>query len=196
MSKLPKAKINDLVVQESGQEILLYDLVTNKAYCLNETSAIVYQACDGRKTIADLKKQSNFPDEIIFLALEELRRENLLEENFVSLFDGMSRRQVIKKLGFPSLLVLPVISSVVAPAAAAAQSTCLNPGGRLDGQFAGNFSTGGSCGSQPSSFYEAVCDGFANRCCNNEVHFGNCTTLPGNPPGNPPFSSVICNCGP
>jgi hypothetical protein len=197
MSKLPKAKTVDMVVQESGKELLLYNLTNNKAYCLNKTSAIIYQACDGETTFAELKEQKNFSDELIFFALDELKQENLLDENYVSPFNGLSRRQIVKKIGLSYFFVLPVIASVVAPAAAAAQSTCINPGGRLDGQVAGNFSTSGPCGSQPSSFYEGNCDSFfANRCCNNEVHFANCTTLPGNPPGNPPFSSVICNCGP
>ena len=43
----PKARKENLVVQESNGEVLIYDLDTNKAFCLNETSALVWQACDG-----------------------------------------------------------------------------------------------------------------------------------------------------
>ena len=35
----PKARVSDLVIQESGNELLIYDLKTNKAQSLNETSA-------------------------------------------------------------------------------------------------------------------------------------------------------------
>jgi hypothetical protein len=37
----PKNRKNDIVIQELKDEILIYDLTTNKAYCLNETSAAV-----------------------------------------------------------------------------------------------------------------------------------------------------------
>ncbi|HZH35571.1 MAG TPA: hypothetical protein VEX64_12070 [Pyrinomonadaceae bacterium] len=38
---IPKARENDLVVQELKDEVLIYDLKINKAYCLNETSAAI-----------------------------------------------------------------------------------------------------------------------------------------------------------
>ena len=38
MNILPFARTADIVVQTLGEEILIYDLNTNKAYNLNETS--------------------------------------------------------------------------------------------------------------------------------------------------------------
>ncbi|HRH42345.1 MAG TPA: hypothetical protein PKY82_12025 [Pyrinomonadaceae bacterium] len=187
--RLPKAKTNNLVTQQSGKELLLYDLTNNQAYCLNETATIIYQFCDGEKSSNELKIQHNFSDELIYLALVELKRQNLLEENYNLPFDRISRRQVVKKIGFSSLLALPVISSIVAPTAAATLSSCTPPG-----QFSGNYSIGNFCGFYPSSTYEEFCDGFNNRCCSNNSNVQSCTTLPGNPPGSPPFGSVICFC--
>jgi hypothetical protein len=49
--------------------VLIYDLNTHKAYNLNETSSIVYQACDGKTSFSELKSETNFTDELIFLAI-------------------------------------------------------------------------------------------------------------------------------
>jgi hypothetical protein len=124
MNKLPLARNTNIVVQELGKEFLIYDLNTHKAYNLNETSTIVYKACDGNTSFDELRVKNNFTDDIIFLALDELKKESLLEENqaYNSPFSGMSRREVIRKVGFASMIALPVISSLVAPAAAMAQS--------------------------------------------------------------------------
>lgn len=132
MNKLPIARNENIIVQNSGKEILIYDLLTNKAYALNETSAIVYQACDGKTSFDDLKSYSNFTDDIIFLALDNLRKENLIQSAKVNYFAGLSRREVVRKIGFASLIALPVITSLIAPHAASAASitcTCSAPAG-------------------------------------------------------------------
>ena len=127
MNKLPPARSKDVVVQELGEEVLVYDLVTHKAYCLNETSGKVYKACDGVTTFDQLRAKTKFTDEIIFLTLDELKKENLIEEDgsYASPFAGMSRREVIRRVGLASMIVLPVISSLVAPTAAMSKS-CLD----------------------------------------------------------------------
>jgi hypothetical protein len=165
MNKLPLARSRDLVVQILGKEILIYDLNTHKAFNLNETSAIVYQACDGRTTFAELSFRNNFTDDIIFLAIDELNKENLLEnsEDYNSPFNGLSRREIIRKVGFASLIALPVISSLVAPTAAMAQSNTGAPG---------CLATGLVCTPNPAG---------AARCCSGVCRFniaqglGRCT---------------------
>lgn len=37
MRKLPKARNNNLIMQDAENEVLIYDTVSDKAYCLNET---------------------------------------------------------------------------------------------------------------------------------------------------------------
>jgi len=142
MNKLPLARTTDIVVQTLGKEILIYDLNSHKAYNLNETSSIIYQACDGKTTFAELNRKHNFTDEIIFLALDALNKENLLEksEEYNSLFNGLSRREAIRKVGFASMIALPVIASLVAPTAAMAQSA----GGGCP-PFQGTCGTAGCC---------------------------------------------------
>lgn len=129
MNILPKARNKDIVVQEMGTELLIYDLTTHKAYGLNETSAIVYNACNGQSTFEELKKTHKFTDELIFLTLDELKKVSLLtDEIYQSPFAGMTRREVVKKVGLATMIALPLISSVSAPPAAAAQSNCMGNG--------------------------------------------------------------------
>jgi len=123
IKKLPKAKDENLVVQNLDKELLIYDLSSSKAYCLNETSTIVYQACDGQTTIESLKSSHlKLTDEIILLAIDQLQKENLLSEKV----EGLSRRALLTKAAFAAV-TLPVITSLVAPLAVHAQS-CLPRG--------------------------------------------------------------------
>lgn len=122
---LPNARTTDVLVQSLNGETLIYDLATNKSYCLNSTSAIVFAACNGKTTIEHLKSQHDLPDEIIFLALDELKKNNLIEDEYVSPFAGMSRREMIRKAGLASMIALPVVLSLIAPSAiTAASSSC------------------------------------------------------------------------
>lgn len=121
---LPPAKINDIILQEAGSELLIYNLDTNKVYSLNEISKIVYQACDGETSIEVLNTNHNLNKDLVFFTLDELKKQGLLEDNaqYESPFFGMSRREVVKKIGLTTLVSLPVIASVVAPSAIMAQS--------------------------------------------------------------------------
>lgn len=128
----PKTRNENIVIQEMNSELLIYDLKDNKAFCLNETSAIIYQLCDGKRTVAEIKssvaEKLNQPvnDELIWLALDGLKKEGLLENNAIEIdFNGLNRRQIIRKVGLASLIALPIVSSIIAPSAAMAQSGLL-----------------------------------------------------------------------
>ena len=122
----PTARKNDLVIQQTDSEVLVYDLNTNKASCLNETAAFVWQNCDGSNSIADiadaLGRRTNdiVNDDMVWLAIDELSKNKLLDEEVSSnqVFDGMSRREVIKKVGLGTMVALPLVLTLVAPAAA------------------------------------------------------------------------------
>jgi hypothetical protein len=42
MNKLPLARSEDIIVQELGKEVLIYNLTTNKAFCLNGADQAMY----------------------------------------------------------------------------------------------------------------------------------------------------------
>lgn len=127
----PKARKENLVVQELDGEVLIYDLDKNKAFCLNETSTLVWQLCDGNKSVSEISetisRKFDLPanEDLVWLALDQLKKEKLIAngEEVVSGFAGMSRREVIKKVGFGTMIALPFVSSLVAPTAISAQST-------------------------------------------------------------------------
>ncbi len=130
MNIKPISRKQNIVVQEFEKELLVYDLQINKAFCLNETSAIIYQLCDGTKSVAEISQtlyknlKQSISEDLIWLALDSFKKENLLEEgeSFAVNFNGLTRRQVIKKVGFATMIALPVVSSVVAPSATMAAS--------------------------------------------------------------------------
>jgi hypothetical protein len=128
--QFPQAKTENLVVQELPGELLVYDLKKNKAYDLNQTSALVWQYCDGTKSINEiakiLEKQLNqkVPDELIWLTLEKLKKEGLVdfEKEHFSEFTNVGRRELLKRASLVSLVALPIIVSLVAPVAAQTSS--------------------------------------------------------------------------
>ena len=51
---MPRARQDELIVEELQDETLVYDLKRHKAHCLNRTSALVWRRCDGRTTVAEV----------------------------------------------------------------------------------------------------------------------------------------------
>lgn len=123
MNHLPNARKNEIVVQESDKEILIYDLQRHKAIYLNETAAFVWQKCDGKTTFAELQNLSDgrFTDELIWLTLHRLQAENLLQDKVEISSDKTSRRQMIVKYGGLAVS-LQLITTLIAPTSANAQS--------------------------------------------------------------------------
>ncbi len=74
-----------------------------------------------------LGKQLKSPvtEDFVWLALDGLKKENLIENEVeISMpFEGLSRREAIRKVGLASMIALPVISSLIAPTAAHAQAS-------------------------------------------------------------------------
>ena len=126
----PKSRNKNVIVQEVSNDTLVYDLVTNKAVCLNETSASIWKLCNGTNTVREIsekmtsKLKESISEEYIWLALNQLKKEELIEENegIEDKYQGLSRREIIRKIGYGSMIALPIVSSVVAPTAASAQS--------------------------------------------------------------------------
>ncbi len=126
----PRAKTEGLVIQELSDEVLVYDLERNKAFDLNLTSALVWQNCDGSKSVSDIAQvlektlDQKVPDELVWLTLEKLKKEGLVnyeKENFTQ-FTGLNRRELVKRASFASLVALPIVVSLVAPSSLHAQS--------------------------------------------------------------------------
>src|SRR5688572_15128588 len=120
-SQRPIARKSGLVIQEVPDEVLVYDLDSNKAHCLNQSAAIVWRSCDGKNSISEIAQLveqqagGKVTDEFVWLAIDQLNQNNLLEDEVTISFEGRSRREVIKKIGLASVIAVPVIASLVAP---------------------------------------------------------------------------------
>lgn len=182
---IPISRQKEIVVQELQGELLIYDLNINKAFCLNETSAAVWQLCDGKNSVADIsrflnrKLKSPVLEDFVLLAIDQLKENNLLADgDEIEIdFNGLSRREVIKKIGFASMIVLPVISSLTAPTTAAAQSNCV-ANGQPNG-FACSLANNPGldfCNILPCSTTTCNCtvSGSNARCCSGQATTGSC----------------------
>ncbi len=128
--KNPIARQNGLVVQEMADEVLVYDLDSNKAHCLNHSAALVWKSCDGTNSILDIAREfesnggGKVSEDLVWLAIDQLNEKGLLEGEIAPRFQGQSRRQVIKTIGLASMVALPVIASLVAPKNAMGSINC------------------------------------------------------------------------
>ncbi len=186
MNKLPLARTQDILMQDLGNEILLYDLTINKAFCLNQTTSIVFKYCDGNTSFADLRlKEKDLSDEVIYLTLDLLQKENLLKfKDYQADFNGLSRREVIRKVGLASMVALPVISTLIAPNSVMALSCA--PGLIAPGDVVGAGCVPGvSCAVASAT----CCDGIGpGNCCTGSAKFGACSDV------GPPFNCAQCAC--
>lgn len=130
---LPQARTDKLLVQEVGDELVVYDQVRHRAHRLNATAAAVWRHCDGETSVADLTsllagKFDLPPDEdLIWLALDRLEMARLLRTPvYRPATEPVSRRAVMQKIGVAGTLafLLPVITSMTAPTPAMSQSAC------------------------------------------------------------------------
>jgi hypothetical protein len=171
MNSLPQARHKEIVVQEFENEILIYDLLTKKAYCLNQTAGVVFTLCNGQRTISEIsdlmsqKLKTPASEELVWLTINDLRKNRLIENSaqLSQSLTGQTRREMVKKVGLASMVALPLISSVAAPLAAQAQSlSCVNPGGLSPGssQSFPGLTCGTSCVDCPCAL--ANCD---PKCC-------------------------------
>jgi hypothetical protein len=104
----------DLVVESAGDEVLIYDPVTDTAHCLSRDAALVWGMCDGRRTAKEMEALAGLDDGVVADAVARFAETGLLEDAG----PGLSRRQVVRRLAAASLA--PLIVSVTAPTAHAA----------------------------------------------------------------------------
>jgi hypothetical protein len=140
----PQARQNGIVVQEMPDEVLVYDVDSSKAHCLNDTAARVWKSCDGTNSVADIVKNfektggGKVTEDFVWLAIDQLNEKGLLEIGVKSQFAGQSRRDVLKKIGLASVVALPIIATLVAPpnALSAVSCVCIGVGPAGDAQCA------------------------------------------------------------
>lgn len=173
----PQARDQGLVIEELGDELLVYDRERDVAHCLGSVAAQVWRGCDGERDIAQIGRLVSTPpderDALVDDALAELQEKGLLVASSVAAnggANGLSRRQVVGRMA-GALVAAPLIVSVVAPTALAATSLCQPTHGATCNQ------TDGCCTTTEN------CPGGANPTC---------CTKKGNPPGPPGAANDCC----
>ena len=176
---LPTARKRNLVVQELPEEILVYDQNKNKAICLNLTAKLVWEQCNGRTTLEKAaenigrKLKSKINDEILWVALEQLKKYDLFDESQpIIQIPKVSRRDLMKS-GVSLSVALPFITFLAAPSAINAQSVkvCTQAGGTCSvvPGVGDNCCTLTSCTKQTNGIcciiFDVSCDPFNNLCC-------------------------------
>ena len=122
------AREEGLVIQELTDEVLVYDLKRQKAHYLNKTAALIWNHCDGQKTVAEiathLQQQTGMAvnEDVVWYGLDKLSQANLLEKRVSSPVTSVTRRSLMRQLGQGALIAIPVIGSLVAPTATYAAS--------------------------------------------------------------------------
>lgn len=202
-----KSREANLVVTDLNNETLIYDFSRHKAYCLNETAAFVWKKANGKQSVSQIaealakKTKQTVNEEIIWLAIEELNKENLIAkfDETDSPLKGISRREAVRRVGLATMIALPVVSSLIVPKAAHAASNAggcgapCNNGCQTGGCNTGDGGSGGgycydtSFRSIPSGQNYCTnqnidCSDAASKCCSGgpaTVVSYNCPIVPG-----------------
>ena len=132
---LPAMRKRGLVVDDLPDEVLVYDLERHLAHCLNRSAALVWRACDGNSSSAEIAQRLSadldapFSEDLVLIALSQLEQLHLLEqrESVPAQFAVLSRRQMVRRLGLAAAVAVPLVTSVVAPRAVEA-ATCQQSG--------------------------------------------------------------------
>ncbi len=126
----PCALRKQMAVQAVGVETLLYDEQRHMAFCLNASAAAVWQSADGIRSIAEIAVAASaetalaIDEEIVRMAVDQLRECGLMEAPDKGSEAAMSRRVALARIGIAALI--PVVASIVAPTAAQAYSGCVD----------------------------------------------------------------------
>jgi len=124
--KVPEARSQGLVVQHLTDELLVYDQERHKAHCLNQTATLVWEQCDGRSTVSEIASKlsrqikTEVGAEVVWLAVEQLSKTHLLKERVGAAGAGVSRREVMRRIGIGAAVALPLVTSIMAPTASQA----------------------------------------------------------------------------
>jgi hypothetical protein len=145
----PVARREGLVVKELGDEVLVYDLQRHQAHCLNRAAARVWSQCDGSRLDSQICPADGLSQaaqrDAVGLALAQLGRRHLLE-GASPVPTGVSRRELMRRLGLASAAAVPLITTLVAPKAVQA-SSCLPSGSACTAaaQCCSGICSGGTC---------------------------------------------------
>lgn len=131
-ARFPQLRSEGILCREVDDELLIHDATTNQTWCLDGAAATTLLACDGRTSTAGIlarvreKAGHDFPEDAMWVALEELKQRNLLEPDSLpsSKFGGLSRRMMLQRLGAAAVLAPVILGVTASPALAQSAAFC------------------------------------------------------------------------
>jgi len=129
----PRCTRQRVSIRQIGTETLVYDEGRHTAYCLNQSSAVIWKLANGDRSIdqiraaAALELDAPVSTELVLFAVDALRADGLIEPSAsAAVAPAVSRRSMLQTLGMGGALLLPAIAAVVAPTAAQAYGGCVD----------------------------------------------------------------------
>jgi hypothetical protein len=153
----PLARTEGLLHTRLSDELVIYDMQRNKAHSLNRVATLVWQHCDGQTSVQQLcelltrELPERVDEQLVWLALQQLERNHLLQERVGMPSNVISRREAARRFGKLAGIVLPLVASAMIPPAVAAVTciplygACTFSADCCDGQPC----TSGHCGGLP-----------------------------------------------
>ncbi len=184
---LPRALQDGVLATDLGDEVVLYDAKHHRGHCLNRSAAVVWRNLDGQQSLRDVvarlreEVDAAADENTVWLALQEFDQAELLEGGLAQpLPGGVSRRDMLGRLGVGGALLVPAVLSVVAPPAQAQVSAqgCAPP------DSCATFTCAGGCACVPTVEGATVC--IVPTCV------APCTTTADCPPGTVCFTLGCC----
>ncbi len=179
----PRRRTSDLLLQHTGDDLVVFDQQRNLSHSLNRTAALVFEHADGTRSIADLvavlqaELNETADEDLVMMTLAKLRRARLLEEAVADRSAEAlraSRRRFVRKIGLVGslTLLLPAVETIVAPRSAMAQSgpSCDSDSdsGCASGCASGcdsSCATSCSCDSASGTNSASICIGGCSSAC-------------------------------
>jgi hypothetical protein len=126
---VPATRSEGLLVEQVGQEVVIYDTASKEAHCLKGLAAVVFSHADAHPSVADLARTAAaelgepVTEAQIADAVAQLSQRGLMETPLL-VRDGLSRRELVRRSAFvgTAAFATPLITSIVAPTAAMAAS--------------------------------------------------------------------------
>lgn len=131
---IPTPRAEGLLVQKVVEEAVVYDLESKEAHCLKPLAAFVFEACDGTASVAQISERArsslgvSITEASIADIVCELEQSKLLEVPLLVMdSDGVSRRDMMRRIAFAGAAASvagSMITTVAAPSALAATTSC------------------------------------------------------------------------
>lgn len=130
----PTARKSDLTVENLPAETIIYDHKSHQAHCLSPIASAVWACCDGASSPAQIQRSAAerlgqpLTPTLVQNAVAELDKAGLLERDpHVRPRSRSAAPRMSRRLSVRVALALPLVTSILIPPAAVAQSAVRPP---------------------------------------------------------------------